>query len=56
MPVFGYVSESEAAAGYIYLLAYPPRSEESIPTRVNKDSTKRGGSILPGPYTIPLEV
>ena len=31
MPVFGYVSESEAAAGYIYLLAYPPRSEESNP-------------------------
>jgi mono/diheme cytochrome c family protein len=29
MPVFNYVSESEAAAAYIYLLAYPPQAEEA---------------------------
>jgi len=31
MPVFSYVSETEAAAGYFYLLSYPPQSEVSSP-------------------------
>jgi mono/diheme cytochrome c family protein len=29
MPVFDYISEDEAAAGYVYLLAYPPQSERT---------------------------
>jgi len=29
MPVFYYISETEAAAGYVYLLAYPPQFEDA---------------------------
>jgi mono/diheme cytochrome c family protein len=29
MPVFSYVSQSEAAAAYVYLLTYPPEAEET---------------------------
>jgi mono/diheme cytochrome c family protein len=31
MPVFNYLSETEAAAAYIYLLAYPPQLDGEIP-------------------------
>jgi mono/diheme cytochrome c family protein len=30
MPVFNYLSEAEAAAAYIYLLAYPPQPDAEI--------------------------
>ncbi len=42
MPVFNYISEAEAAAAYIYLLAYPPQSETAnvstpvAPTKAKK--------------------
>jgi mono/diheme cytochrome c family protein len=31
MPVFNYISETEAAAAYFYLLAYPPQLEDENP-------------------------
>ena len=38
MPVFYYISETEAAAGYVYLLAYPPQAEDA--NRISNTPTR----------------
>jgi hypothetical protein len=41
MPVFNYISETEAAAGYFYLLAYPPQFEDANPNSRASTQDKR---------------